>query len=112
MPRIMTQASRTIHLVTREVSLPAIWWCMGSLHHGVGTDGIGVFPEVSAGKTRRGGRTHRWDATTTPRGHGSMDRWSPPGEPPSQPRGAASGTAAGLRGEARFRPGRCEAGAV
>src|SRR3954451_11565197 len=63
MPRITTQATRTIHLVTREVSLPAIWWCMRSLHHRAGTEGIGVFPEMPAGETRRGGRTHRWDAT-------------------------------------------------
>src|SRR4051812_1060016 len=40
-----TTATRTTHLVTGEVSFPAIWRCMGSLHQKVGTVGIGVFPE-------------------------------------------------------------------
>src|SRR3954452_17761288 len=44
-PKMTTQAARTTHLVTGEVSLPAIWRCMGSLHQTVGTVGIRVFPE-------------------------------------------------------------------
>src|SRR4051812_39605184 len=47
-PRTTIQATRTIHLVTREVSFPAIWRCMWSLHHRAGTEGIGVFPEMPA----------------------------------------------------------------
>ena len=44
-PKMTIQAARTIHLVTGEVSFPAIWRCMGSLHQKAGTVGIGVFPE-------------------------------------------------------------------
>src|SRR4051812_3043798 len=42
-----TTAARTTHLVTGEVSFPAIWRCMGSLQQKMGTVGIGVFPEKS-----------------------------------------------------------------
>src|SRR3954451_2807038 len=44
-PNTTIQAARTIHLVMGEVSFPAIWRCMSSLHQTVGTVGIGVFPE-------------------------------------------------------------------
>src|SRR4051794_28147889 len=45
-PQMTIQATSTIHFVTGEVSLPAIWRCMGLLHQKVGTVGIGVFPEI------------------------------------------------------------------
>src|SRR3954453_4002692 len=53
--RIRIETGRTIHLVTRPVSLPAILRCMGELHHEVGTVFIRVFPD----QTPKGFRTHR-----------------------------------------------------
>src|SRR3954452_12325229 len=44
-PKTTIQATSTIHLVTGEVSFPAIWRCMVQLQQKVGTVGIGVSPE-------------------------------------------------------------------
>ena len=59
------QTARTIHLVTRPVSLPAICRCMGLLQHWWGVGRIRVFPERRTGP---GVRTHRSASSVHPEG--------------------------------------------
>src|SRR4051795_6248079 len=54
-----TQAARTIHLVTGEVSFPAIWRCMGSTPAEGGDSRHRGFPVGDTGVTRHTLPTHR-----------------------------------------------------